>query len=175
MMLAARLPHVGDRVLGAQEHAIEVDRDDTVPFLQRDLVGGLVYSGDARVVDQDVQVAERVRHLREDALDGLFVGGVELPVLRLAAALLDLIRRFEAGLRLDVGDRDLCPFSCEQTGGRAANPVRSSGDHRNLAVYPAHLSIPSEPSHSAPWTARSGSLASTACPTRPSPVIGAKL
>ena len=36
--------------------------------------------------------------------------------------------------RLDVGDRDLCPFSGEQAGGRPANPVRSSGDHRNL-VY----------------------------------------
>ena len=79
-------------------------------------------------------MAEHVRHLREDALDGLFAGGVELPVPRLAAALRDLIRRFEAGLRLDVGDRDLCPFSGEQAGGRPANPVRSSGDHRNL-VY----------------------------------------
>ncbi len=100
-------------------------------------MGGLAHPGNARITDQDVQLAERAHDVREDALNGLFVGGVQLPVPCLTTQLAHLLSRFAAGLRHDVGNRDPRTFPGEQTGSRAANPGGSPSDYRNLALHPA--------------------------------------
>src|SRR5690606_13540690 len=54
---ATPAPHVCDHVLGAEEHPFYVDRLHTVPLGLGDLVGRLVDTRYAGVVDQDVDAA----------------------------------------------------------------------------------------------------------------------
>ena len=59
-----------DRALRAQELAGEVDRERALPVAQRDVLAGRRRSGDAGVVHQRVEAAERRRHRVEQARDG---------------------------------------------------------------------------------------------------------
>src|SRR5690606_14459862 len=77
---ATPAPHVCDHVLGAEEHPFYVDRLHTVPLGLGDLVGRLVDTRYAGVVDQHVDAAVMLGHAIDRVANRTFIGDVDMPV-----------------------------------------------------------------------------------------------
>jgi hypothetical protein len=105
---------------------------------------------DPGVVDQDVDAAEVLHELREDALDGDRIGEVERPTPHVRARRLQL-RDDPLELRLvDVDGGNPSPFIGEQLRRGATHAARCTGHDRYLAFnrtrqlgQPRHSSHPS--------------------------------
>ena len=131
-----RLAHVGHRGERRVERGLEVHVEDEVPQLIVEVVEGLV-AGDARVVHEDVDLAElgggRLEHragLVE--LDGV-VGGD----LGLAAGVLDGLRGLLGGFRVDVVHDDRRALLCQAKGRSPADASAGSGHDRDLSLQSA--------------------------------------
>src|ERR1700738_4695061 len=95
-------------------------------------------SAGACVVDQDVELAEsrQRRFYRGRPIGGL--GHVKVPKLR---AVGKNARQREALLIEDVADDDPCPLGGEQLGVRSAHALCTTGNERDLALYPSHRCV----------------------------------
>ena len=131
MMLPAGRHQLG-RVLGAQEIAADVDVEVRV-----DELGGHVREEgplhDGGVVDEDVELAERLDRRREEAGDVARLADIGLRRDGRPAGLRDgrddLVRLL---LALAVVDDDLRPLGGEPRGDGRADPARRTGDEGDL-------------------------------------------
>ncbi len=70
----ARLQHVRDDRAAGQIRPDQIDVDDAAPHVGREFPGGAVSAGDARVVDEHIDLAVCDDRLLRDGVDGRFVG-----------------------------------------------------------------------------------------------------
>src|SRR5690606_14361254 len=76
------LPHVWNGMLDAEKHAFHVYSHHFVPFGFGQLMGWFIGSGDARIVDEHIKLAEVVYDLSKDVPNPTFVRGIEMPITR---------------------------------------------------------------------------------------------
>ena len=100
---APLLEHQRNFVLHAQEHAAEVDGDDPVPLLLRDIGRRRCRLFDTGVVEGDVQPPEGLDSLVQRALHVLGVRHVARDGERPPVSLFDHARRFLTALFRNVG------------------------------------------------------------------------
>jgi hypothetical protein len=91
--------------------------------------------GVARVVDEDVHGAERVRRGRHQLVRHALLGEVTREDRRLAV---DLGGRLLGDVAVEVVDQHLGALAHEQLRRRAANPARRAGHDRALSVKQSH-------------------------------------
>src|SRR5690606_31954055 len=121
-------PHVGNHVLGAEEHALHIDRLHAVPLGLGELVGGLVGAGDTGIVDQHVDATVVLGHAVDGLLDRAFVGDVDMPVACGHAAAVQLAGEPAAGIVVDVEQRQLRALFGKPGHARPANAGGGAGD-----------------------------------------------
>ena len=128
------------------EVALQVDVDDRVP-LRLGHVGDHPVAEDARVVDEHVQLAERVDRGLDQALAALPVGAAVGVRHRLAAHRLDLLDHLLRGTRVgprpvlrtaEVVDHDLGALTREEERVLAPDPATGAGDDRDSPFQCAH-------------------------------------
>src|SRR5208282_5873483 len=95
---AALLDHLRDRILAAEEHALQAHVHDPVPFFLAGVHYGFGHE-DAGVIEQDVEPAERAYRFIDHALDFRADAHVHRHRFRDAAGPLDLGRRVARRLR----------------------------------------------------------------------------
>jgi hypothetical protein len=117
----------------AHEGAAQVDRRQAVALIVADLVGRLDRLLDAGVVEGDVQATQPLDAGAQRRLDVVGPRYVAGDGERLAANLLDQLRRLLVAVGGDVGDYDACALAGEGEGGGASDAVGRSGDERDLA------------------------------------------
>lgn len=127
--LVGVLLDLGDAVLAAQEHAVEIDRMDLTPLFERDVLDGLA-EPDAGGVQQDVDGAELVDGFGNRGLPVVLAGDVELHEMTGRA---QLVGDRLAAIDGDVGDHDLGTFLGHQVGGVGAEARGAAGDQGHLA------------------------------------------
>jgi hypothetical protein len=89
----------------------------------------------AGVVDDDVELAERVDRRRDERLRHARLGQVAAVHRRLARDLVSDLRR---EVRVQVVDHDLRAVLGQQLSGGAADPARRAGHDRDLPVEDSH-------------------------------------
>ncbi len=112
---------------------VEVDVHDLLPLLERQVLERDAGGADARVVEQEVEAAERLLRAREERPDRLRVGDVggddERPRFADACLRIDLLQRLLAA----PGERDVPPFTQERERDRLADaPSRARHDRHLL-------------------------------------------
>ena len=123
---------------GDEEDAADVDGHDPVPQLDRRLVQH-ADAGDARVVEQDVDPAERGDDVRRQGFGLGRIGHVDREARRPspARALASISRTVSAAAPLiDVGDGHASALGREQQRRRSPDPGPGAGDEADLAVEP---------------------------------------
>ena len=140
------LAPVGGRPSGRCEVALEVDGDDRVPLLLGHVDDHPV-AQDAGVVDEDVEIAERLDRAVDQALRTLPVGDVVAVDDRFAADGFDLVdnllRRRDVGAGAVVGaaevvDDDAGAFAGEEQRMLSSDSTACAGDDCNSAVKRSH-------------------------------------
>src|SRR6266404_2983386 len=143
---AARAAHGRDRVLGAEEDALGVDRHHLVPLRDGALLDRHLGDHDGRVVDQDVEppvAIERGLHRRSPVrLAGHVQVEVDGVAPRRPDARLDVLPLFVP----DVAEDDLRALAREGLRLRRALPSSPAADQRDLPVQFAHSVLPGQPS-----------------------------
>ena len=91
-------------------------------------------AGDARVADQDVDLAEGLDHLGDQRLDLVVIRDVGHFRHRLTAQAADLARRRFGGFAIDVGDGDVRARLRIAQGDRLADSAARSGYQCHLAL-----------------------------------------
>ncbi len=133
----ARLAHRLLRVVGQQEGAVEVHRHDPAPLGEVDLVPRLERD-DRRGVHRDVELAEALDGLLDQALDLLLLRHVHLD----AGAAVGGCRR--RALTVLVGHDDGRALLRELVGDRLADSLCRARDDGHAAVELSHLILPVE-------------------------------
>ena len=133
-----------------EEQPLDVHRVDPPVALPRDLDGRREVE-QARIVDQDVERSPAADHRLDRALDCLLLRDVERDpdrrVTRRAhrglasRRVIDLARRCDRAVLVEVGDGDARALPDVALGDRAADPARTARHDRDLAVEP-HSSPP---------------------------------
>jgi hypothetical protein len=139
---ALALAHVRHQSLAEVEHAAQVDVEHRIPVLRGD-VHELQRLGDAGVVDQDVDMAERLDGAVGRLLAAVAVGHVAREAAVLSAeALGRVVRR----AFVEVDDRDAGAVLGKQPRRSEADPARArgTGNDRHLAGE-QHRSLQSVP------------------------------
>ena len=131
------LDHLLRRRLGAQPRAGEVDGDDLVPAVDREVdERGLVL--DAGVIDHDVEPTERLDGLVDQRLHLVGFGDVRLDAEAFAAGLGDLIeggRALVAGVAVaDPVDHHARPLGGHRDGDRLPDTSRRAGHDRHFVL-----------------------------------------
>jgi hypothetical protein len=130
---------LGDAVLAAQEHAVEVDGVDAAPFLERDVLDRLA-EADAGRVQQHMQRAELVDCFPDAGLPVFLARDVEFHEVPGGA---QLGGNGLAAIDGDVGDHDAGTLLGHQDRGVGAEPRGATGDQRDLALQPIrHFPLP---------------------------------
>ena len=128
----------GDRRLGGDPHAGEIDVDDRPPFLEREVDRGRHLRRDAGVGDDDVEAAEALDGVVGGALHGVEIGDVGGTARRLAAGGRDLGHDVGQRLGTATGDRDRGTLGGEGDGDGRADAGAAAGDQRDLAREVTH-------------------------------------
>src|SRR3954451_11422225 len=133
----ARLEHVADLVLHAEERAAQVDGDHAVELVVGGLVEALV-DADAGVVVGVVEAAVALDRRGDDALAVLGTGDVARDELRVAALVADRLHRLlAAGTRaLEIGDDHGGGLLGDPDRARPADPARRARDEARPALHP---------------------------------------
>ena len=135
--------HDAQRLAPDQERAAQIDPDQPVEIRRRGLEQRLL-DQDAGVVDQDVETAERGERTLEHRQHRRLVGDVRAYGEGAAAAGMDLgDDRLDLGLRREIVHRHMGALGRKRERDRAADPARSAGDQRALAVERARHAITS--------------------------------
>ena len=139
----APLAHPGDHGFDAEEDALRVDVHDEVPVFLGD-VGDLLHRDHARVVDQDVDPAERLIALGDHLLNLLAVGHVAGEARDRAAAARDFLGGLANAVAVDVGDHQVGALAEESFGDRPSHPRGATGYQNPTSLEPVrHASSPS--------------------------------
>ncbi len=142
------LAPVRRRETGRHEVALEVNLDDRIPLLLGHVEDRAV-AKDARVVDEDVEVAIGLERLLDEILAALPTRDVVVVGARLTAGRLDLIDRLLRGpvvgtraipFAAEVIDDDLGAFRGQEHRVRTTDPASGTGDDRDLSVKVSHRS-----------------------------------
>jgi hypothetical protein len=136
----ASLPHGGNRVLHAEEHALGVDVQERVPRRRAQGVR-IVRSADPRIVHEDVEPSEGAGSSAHRLLPVELTRHVELDELRLASVGVDLGRHLPSVGFHDVGHHHDRALAREENGFALAHAVGPSRDHRYLPAQ-SHGSPP---------------------------------
>src|SRR3989441_269156 len=139
-----RLPldEVGRDRLARQEDRLRVDREGAVPVLL-----GIVGEGHPgrsrgpRVVDEDVDLTERLAHAVDHRLDVGGAGDVGLHGEDLAAQSLNLAGDLLSVQHLDVGDGDIGAFARQCQRDATADPAATARHDRDLTVEPHEVPL----------------------------------
>ena len=117
--------------MAADEGTVEIDAHHLAPFVEVGLPHRLVDAGDAGIVDEDVDLAERLQRGVAGLLDRGEVADVDLERgHRIADFLGGLFRQ----LLVEIPDRDLGAGLDEALGDGAAKALRAAGHDRGPAV-----------------------------------------
>ncbi len=111
--------------LAAEERAIEVDLHHLPPLIVGQVGDGLVDAGDTRIVDQDVDAAERFQRRIPRSFDGFNVGHIDFERRHGGADFLGGLLRQRL---VEIPDRDFRPRGDETFGDGAAEALRAAGD-----------------------------------------------
>ncbi len=130
---AALFEHQRDLVLHAQEHAAEVDGDDPVPLLLRDIGHRRCRLFNTGVVEGGVQPPEGFDGLIQSRRHVLGARHVAPDGERPSASLFDHPRRFLIVLFRNVGDHHAGTLTRERQRRGTVNAVGCSSDKGNLA------------------------------------------
>jgi hypothetical protein len=117
-------------VLHAQPESFQVDVEDAVPGVLRQVGQWLGLALDPRVVDGDVHAAVRVDRCLYHRLDVVGVAHVRLDEGGRPARRLDPFDGLCAAPGVDVGDDDVRAARSELFGSRSADARRRAGDDR---------------------------------------------
>ena len=128
-------------VLGHKENALYVDGKHFVPIGLFNLFGGNVGTGDARVVYEDVKLAEFFDDLCENVGAFAFYGSVEVPIFGFAAFGSYHFNGFHAVCVVDVGNGDFSALFCEKNGFRSAKSAAGAGDYCYFSFNSIHFNI----------------------------------
>src|SRR5439155_15793027 len=132
----------GDGGLDAEEHRLEIEIDDAIPFLLGGLLDRVEPREAARAVDEDVEATRLADDAIERARDLRGAGRVGGDERRLAAALADRARGDLAGLVVHVHDVDARAGRRECLGRALADAAGRAreDDHlsREVEAGPAH-------------------------------------
>lgn len=72
------LHHPGEEKAGAVHHPLDVGVDHHLPVVEVDLVGGVETESEPRIIEKDVDLAERFGQLGDGSLNALAIANVEL-------------------------------------------------------------------------------------------------
>ena len=133
----ALLQHRADYGLDQQEWPGEVGVDHVVPIGAFHAHDQLV-AGHARIVHQNVDLAEARDYGLHSRLDLLFAADVHLERRCLAAFAVDLAGKLLQFLLIARAQRDLGSRLGEYQGARATDPLRRSSYQRNSAFHSRH-------------------------------------
>ena len=125
------LEHRRHHRLAADERPVEIDAQHLAPFVEVGLPHRLVDAGDAGIVDEDVDLAERLQRRVARLLDRGEIGNVDLEGRDGAA---DFLRGLFRKRQVVIPDRDLRAGRNEALGDRAAETLRPAGDDGAAAV-----------------------------------------
>ena len=132
--------------MGRREVALEMDPDDVVPVGLGHVEGHLVPQ-DARIVDQDVQLAEGLDGLVDERLGSVpraHVGGVHGGLAPAGLDQLDhllgrvLVPTLTLDRSPDVVDDDVGPLRGQEQRLLTSDPPACAGDDGNLALEHSH-------------------------------------
>lgn len=128
----ALLVHILDTGLGGEKRAVEMDRHQLLPIGKRKLLYGM-HDLDARVRDEDVDLAKCRRHLIDAGVDLLFVGDIhrhgdgEFFVAKLPGC-------GGRGLKIEICNRHLAAGADIALGDLVPDAARGAGNERNFSV-----------------------------------------
>src|ERR1700731_447779 len=125
------LDHRGHDRLAADEGAVEIDAQHLAPFLEVGLPHRLVDAGDAGIVDEDVDLAERLQRRIPRLLDR---GEVRYVDLERGDAIADLLRGLLGQRQIMIPDRDPGAGTDKALVDRAPKALRAAGDDGAAAV-----------------------------------------
>ena len=125
------LQHRRHHRLAADEGPVEIDAQHLAPFLEVGFPHRLVDAGDAGIVDEDVDLAERLQRLVTRLLDRGEIRHVDLEGRYRRA---DFLRGLFRKRQVVIPDRDLRARCDEALGDRAAKALRAAGDDGAAAV-----------------------------------------
>src|SRR5258706_2033574 len=117
--------------LAADEGPVEVDAQSLAPFLEVGFPYRLVDSGDAGIVDENVDLAER---FERGVFRLLNRGKIRHVDLERRNARADFLGGFLGERLVVIPDRDLCAGGYEAFGDRAPKSLRTAGDDSAAAV-----------------------------------------
>jgi hypothetical protein len=116
--LLEHAPHAFPR---AEKNPTHIHAHHAFPVLERGLQD-VAHMPDARIVDQNIKPTVLRRDGVEDSADLWLIGDVERQRDRDASLLDDAGAHTRGGLRLNIGDEDLCALRGEEAGDRLADP-----------------------------------------------------
>ena len=135
--------HLRQHALGKARISEQLERDRVLPFLEVDAIDA-VFGGRARVVDENIDAAERrtsgVNHLR-DAVRARSIArrGYDLAV----GGRTDLVRCAAQTTGIARNEGDVAALARQLLGNRAADTQAGAGDERALAVkMQVHVNSP---------------------------------
>ena len=130
----AAILHDADSVLAAEKHAVEVDRHQVAPLLQRRRLD-VLEQHHTGIVDENVDAAEVARHRIGDRDPLVLAGDVEPMEARALPQLSD--RRCRCGF-IAIGHDDRGAFIHEQPCRGKADARCAARDQRNLVLHATH-------------------------------------
>ena len=133
--------HGPDGVLHAEKDSVAIDGHDLSPIPQRHVFHE-VHVLDARVVDQDVDAAERPHGLRNDRLPLFFVGDVQAKGHGLATRLANLPHDLLCEIGIDIGHHDLRAGFRQESSTAGADAARRASHERHFSVDPERVRDP---------------------------------
>ena len=134
-MTPAAVPeHGGNLLLHAQEHAAQVHGHEPVPLVFGHVDDRLHRLFDARVVECEIEPAERFGRLRDGGFDFVGPGDVADQCNRLSAGFADQLCCLFHLLGEMADDRYARAPLCERQRGHSPDPAAASGDEGGLAA-----------------------------------------
>ena len=128
------LQHGGDLLLHAQEHAAQVHGHQAVPLVFGHVDDRLHRLFDARIVEGEIEPAERLDRLRDGGFDFVGAGHVTDQCNRLPADFADELCCLFHLLGQMADDRDARAALGERQSGHSPDPAAASGDEGGLAA-----------------------------------------
>ena len=138
----ARLAHLGNGPLRAQENSLGIDVEEPVPVLGAVLVGSRG-AGDSGIVNENVHAAKPFDGGLDGPLPIVVTGDVHVDEECLTAGLVDSGLDLGALFVEDVADDYLGAFTGEELGVDGAHPMGCAGDDGHFSFQPTHDAISS--------------------------------
>src|SRR5208337_2023969 len=135
---AARLTHLGHRVLDAEEYGAQQNREAAVPVFRTGFFERSDRAAQACVIIDDIEMSEFPGRAIDRALDVFFTRDVGKLEDRVAAVLPAVAHCGLAALTIKVGNHDRSSFARESNCGGAADSARRTSNDCNLLFEFTH-------------------------------------